>query len=59
MIRFPGRNKGDSFAKAEKRLQNWMNDKGLIADGDAEFAGYDPPWTPGLLRRNEILIRLK
>jgi hypothetical protein len=36
-----------------------MNDKGLTGDGDAEFAGYDPPWTPGPFRRNEILIRLK
>jgi hypothetical protein len=36
-----------------------MNNKALIGDGDAEFAGYDPPWTPGPLRRNEILIRLK
>ena len=59
VIRFPGRNKGDLFAQAEKRLRNWMNDQGLIADGDAEFAGYDPPWTPGPLRRNEILIRSK
>jgi hypothetical protein len=36
-----------------------MNDRELVGDGDAEFAGYDPPWTSGPLRRNEILIRLK
>jgi hypothetical protein len=24
-----------------------------------ETAGYDPPFTPGPLRRNEVLIRLK
>jgi len=24
-----------------------------------ETAGYDPPFTPGSLRRNEVLIRLK
>ncbi|MHC4400665.1 MAG: SOUL family heme-binding protein [Planctomycetota bacterium] len=59
VIRFSGRIKDDSFTKAEKKLRNWMNDKGLIGDGDAEFAGYDPPWTPGPFRRNEILIRLK
>ena len=34
---------------------NRLNTEG----GDTiEFAGYDPPWTPGPLRRNEILIRL-
>ena len=59
VIRFAGRIKGDSFTKAEQKLRNWMDDRGLIGDGDAEFAGYDPPWTPGPLRRNEILIRLK
>ena len=59
VIRFAGRIKGDSLAKAEKSLRNWMNEKGLIGDGDAEFAGYDPPWTPGPFRRNEVLIRLK
>jgi hypothetical protein len=59
VIRFAGRTEGDSFAKVENKLRNWMNDQGLIGEGDAEFAGYDPPWTPGPLRRNEILIRLK
>jgi hypothetical protein len=34
-----------------------MSQKGLAGD-DVEFAGYDPPWTPGPLRRNEVLIRL-
>ena len=40
-------------------LQRMLLGKGLIGDGDAETAGYDPPWTPGPLRRNEIIIRLK
>jgi hypothetical protein len=59
VIRFSGRIKGESYENGENRLRNWMNDRGLVGDGDAEFAGYDPPWTPGPLRRNEILIRLK
>ena len=58
-IRFAGRVQNDSFAKAEKELRNWMEDNGLIGHDDAEFAGYDPPWTPGPFRRNEVLIRLK
>jgi hypothetical protein len=59
VIRFAGQMTNESVARAEVNLRKWMNDKGLIGDGDAEFAGYDPPWTPGPLRRNEILIRLK
>jgi hypothetical protein len=36
-----------------------MAAKGLEGDASAEAAGYDPPFTPGFLRRNEILVRLK
>jgi hypothetical protein len=35
-----------------------MEGSGLTADVDAETAGYDPPWTPGPFRRNEVLIRI-
>jgi hypothetical protein len=59
VVRFAGRSSGESLAKNEDKLRNWMRDKGLTGCGKAEFAGYDPPWTPGPLRRNEILIRLK
>ena len=59
VIRFAGQMNSASVAKSEEQLRKWMNDKGLTGDGDAEFAGYDPPWTPGPFRRNEILIRMK
>ena len=59
VIRFAGMMKTDSVAKAEQEVRKWISDQGLMSDGDAEFAGYDPPWTPGPLRRNEVLIRLK
>ena len=59
VIRFAGQMNSASVAKSEEQLRKWMNDKGLTGDGDAEFAGYDPPWTPGPFRRNEVLIRLK
>ena len=59
VFRFAGRVQNDSFAKAEKELRDWMENNGLIGHDDAEFAGYDPPWTPGPFRRNEVLIRLK
>ena len=57
--RFNGRLTSDSFAKAEERLRSWMTSKELTGEADAESAGYDPPWTPGPLRRNEVLIRLQ
>jgi DNA gyrase inhibitor GyrI len=59
VIRFDGRSNSDAVAKAEEQLTRWMSDQGFIRDGDTEFAGYDPPWTPGPLRRNEVIIRLR
>ncbi len=59
VIRFAGRINKETVARYEALLRQWMSNKGLTGTGDAELAGYDPPWTPGPLRRNEILIRLK
>ena len=59
VIRFSGRMNRESVAKAEEQLRAWMNEKELVGEPDAELAGYDPPWTPGPFRRNEVLIRLK
>ena len=59
VIRFAGRINNETVRRAEERLNKWMEDQKLIRAGDPEFAGYDPPWTPGPLRHNEILIRLK
>lgn len=59
VIRFNGRLTSDKLAAAETRLRSWMLSQGLLGEVHVESAGYDPPWTPGLLRRNEILIRLR
>jgi DNA gyrase inhibitor GyrI len=59
VIRFAGRMKSESVTKAEEQLRQWISERGLVGDGDAESAGYDPPWTPGPFRRNEIHIRIK
>ncbi|QDV62305.1 SOUL family heme-binding protein [Crateriforma conspicua] len=59
VIRFSGRMDSKLAKKQEARLRDWMNARGLEGETTAEAAGYDPPFTPGPLRRNEILIRLK
>lgn len=58
VIRFSGRLNSDSYSKAEKKLRAWLAERGIQAEAASETAGYDPPWTPGPLRRNEVLIRL-
>ena len=56
VIQYSGRDSGNRRLNQTAVLKEWMNSKGLIMVGETEFASYDPPWTPGFLRRNEILI---
>jgi hypothetical protein len=37
-------------------LREWMDARGLAAAGPPFFAYYDPPWIPGFLRRNEVMV---
>ncbi len=40
-------------------LQRWMAQQGLKSAGQPQFARYDPPFVPPLLRRSEILIAVE
>ena len=64
VVRFSGQLTTQTAKESEAKLRTWMATKGLVADdaldsSGVETAGYDPPFTPGPLRRNEVLIRLK
>lgn len=64
VVRFSGTLTAKSAKDAETRLREWMQTKGLepMPTGESngvETAGYDPPFTPGPLRRNEVLIRIR
>ncbi|MCH2180929.1 MAG: heme-binding protein [Mariniblastus sp.] len=58
VLRFAGRMGTRQRSDAEEKLRSWIEQQDLSGEGQAEFAGYDPPWIPGFLRRNEVLIRL-
>jgi hypothetical protein len=64
VLRFSGQLTTKLAKDSEAKLRTWMAAKELVADDSlessgVETAGYDPPFTPGPLRRNEVLIRLK
>lgn len=42
-------------ADAIRRLAEW----GITPTGSTLYARYDPPWKPGFLRRNEVLIPIR
>jgi hypothetical protein len=58
-LRFKGRSNDALEKQAEAKLRDWAKQNALAVTGEALFAYYDPPWTPALLRRNEVLLRLK
>lgn len=58
-IRFSGVMDARKAKLQDTKLRDWMKARGLQGEESSEQAGYDPPFTPGPLRRNEVLIRLK
>ncbi|MEM9017408.1 MAG: heme-binding protein [Verrucomicrobiota bacterium] len=58
VLRFKGRLGGEELRAKMKELRGMLKAMEIEADGEPVFAGYDPPWTPGFLRRNEVLIPL-
>jgi len=59
VLRFSGGRSGKKEAAALKQLEGWMKQEGLQSTGSGPVYGYfDPPWTPGFLRRNEVMWRV-
>lgn len=57
-IRFSGKLDNESRSKALENLKAALKPRSLHATGEPIYAGYDSPWTPGPLRRNEVLLKL-
>ncbi|MBI5294669.1 MAG: heme-binding protein [Chloroflexi bacterium] len=58
-IRFSGYFQKETIEKNKQCLRHWLEEQGLETEGDFIVAGYNPPWVPGFLARNEVLIQLK
>lgn len=56
--RFGGRGNPEQGTAASKKLLAWVASRHLTPIGTPLFAYYNPPWTPGFLRRNEVLLQL-
>lgn len=57
-IRFSGWWSDDLFEAKDAALLEWLAKKGFTPSGSPTFAYYNDPFTPGFLRRNEILYDL-
>ena len=58
-IRFSGYFQQDTIDKNKQSLNRWLQEQGFETEGDHIVAGYTPPWVPGFLARNEILVSIK
>ncbi|MFN0130444.1 MAG: SOUL family heme-binding protein [Verrucomicrobiales bacterium] len=59
VVRFAGVANRKLEADQLAKLRTWMEAQKLEAAGEPFAAYYDPPWTPGPLRRNEVLVPIK
>jgi DNA gyrase inhibitor GyrI len=57
VLRFSGTRHVKTEAVALQRLKTGMTKAGLRVLSPPGFAYFDPPWTPGFLRRNEVMLR--
>lgn len=58
-IRFSGSFRQESIQENKQRLAAWLDDQGIETEGDFIAAGYDPPWTPWFMRRNEVMVPVR
>lgn len=57
-IRFSGVADDRSIARQEEALRAWLAERGIEAAGPPVYAYYNDPFTPGPLRRNEVLMAI-
>ncbi|QVL50356.1 MAG: heme-binding protein [Thiocapsa sp.] len=58
-VRFSGSTTDAALSEQEAALRAWMVARGLTSAGPAVYAYYNDPFTPGFLRRNEVLIDME
>lgn len=59
VIRFSGWTNDQDFKRKNAELEQWMSKRGHKATGPASLAQYNPPWTIGPLRRNEVMVPIE
>ena len=58
VLRFHGGRSGKNEAQALADLEARLVAEKLTAAGGPIYGYFDPPWTPGVFRRNEVMLRL-
>ena len=48
-----------SVQSKKQELLSALSEDKITAIGEPQYAGYDAPWTPPWMMRNEVLIEIK
>jgi hypothetical protein len=59
VLRFSGAADDQMLAEKTQVLTAEMSKRSLVGTAAATYAFYDPPWTLGFLRRNEVMIAVE
>jgi hypothetical protein len=59
VAKYSGFNTESRIQDETRSLVDWLQAHKLVANGPAQLARYDPPWTLPMWRRNEIHIEVK
>lgn len=59
VLRFKGWRNAKNEAQSLAQLQEWVAKENLLCAGSPVYGYFDPPWTPGFLRRNEVMLLIK
>jgi hypothetical protein len=57
--KFGGSWNKEKFEKEGAKLLEEVTKAGLVPQGNLYWSRFDPPWKPGFLKHNEVLIRVK
>jgi len=57
VLRFSGGRNAKNESETLARLKAWMEAQGFRTVSAPIYGYFDPPWTPGFLRRNEVMLR--
>ena len=57
-VRFSGNLNGKLASIRAKELEAWLDEHNYSKKSSFVFAQYNPPWIPGIFRRNEVLVNV-
>ena len=58
-LAFSGITTAQRVKEKEEQLRNILSEAGIQTIGSLKIARFDPPWKPGFMRRNEVILEIE